>query len=130
MRAYLSAREIREPDFEATHPTAHPLSFLVDCPTGDCLPTWRCLAQMYGGMTFGQAPVHDAPPDPNPLGNPSFVVSRQWFAPLALRTGQKTTIPARTAAEDRRQCQMHAKQIAPRTFFGLEPPIERNQALS
>jgi hypothetical protein len=30
----------------------------------------------------------------------------------------------------RRHYRMHAKQIAPRTFFGLEPPIERNQALS
>src|SRR5215831_7972562 len=33
-------------------PTHFP--FLVDCPTGDSLHTWRCLAQMYGGMTFGQ----------------------------------------------------------------------------
>ena len=35
--------------------------------------------------------------------------------------GRKTTIPTQTAAEDRRHCRMPTKQIASRTFFGLEP---------
>jgi hypothetical protein len=47
----------------------------------------------------------------------------------ACELDRKTTIPAHTAADDRRHCRMHAKQIAPRTFFGLEPPIERKQPL-
>src|SRR5262249_50781589 len=84
LRAYLSAREIREPDFEATHPTAHPHSFLVDCPTGDSLPIWRCLAQMYSGTTFGQRPHPTLLRAPNPLGNPGSLRTGQWFAPLAL----------------------------------------------
>ena len=130
LRAYLSAREIREPDFEATHPTAHPLSFLVDCPTGDSLPTWRCLAQMYGGTTFGPRPYTTFLRAPNPLGNPRFVANRAVVrATSACELDRKTTVPAHTAAEDRRNCRMHAKQIAPRTFFGLEPPIESNQHL-
>jgi hypothetical protein len=63
------------------------------------------------------------PPKTEPLGNPRFVATRA--APFATGTcelDRKTTIPAQTAAEDRRHCRIRAKQIAPRTFFGLEPP--------
>ena len=49
LRMNLPALEIREPEFEAAHSTAHPFSFLVDCPTGDSLDTWRCLPRCTSG---------------------------------------------------------------------------------
>jgi hypothetical protein len=96
LRPYLSAREIREPDFEATHPTAHPLSFLVDCPTGDSLDTSRCLAHMYCGTTFGQRP-YTTWPKRQPLGNPRFVASRAVvFATGTCELDRKEKLPAHT----------------------------------
>ena len=82
---------------------------------------------MYGGMTLGQRP-YTTLLRTQTLGNPSFVVSRQWFAPLALRTGQKTTIPAHTAAEDRRQCQMHAKQDSSTNIFRVRAAHRKEPA--
>jgi len=55
LRPYLSARETREPDFETTHLTAHPLSFFVACPTGDSLHAPRCLPRRTARRDAGSA---------------------------------------------------------------------------
>jgi len=96
-RSYLSAREIHEPDFEATHPTAHPLSFLVELSARRLPPHLEVLAQMYCGRHSGSARARRASgPKPN-LSRESAGSLRagQWFSP----------------------------------FFGLKPPIQRNQPL-
>lgn len=89
---HLSARESCEPDFEATHPTAHPLSFIAGYWPADP-HSWKCLAQMHCGTTLNSARVGvrwaQTPP---PEGIPWFLARRAGFSPLMHATDSSKNI--------------------------------------
>ena len=96
LRPRLSAREIREPDFEATDTTARPLSFLVACPTGASPPTpggvWpRRTAGRQSGLRRTR---RASGPKPQPLGNPVVRCGPAVVFPTGpCELDRKTTIP-------------------------------------
>jgi hypothetical protein len=144
LRACLSAREIRAP---IRSPPNRPPTFLSRrLSHRDSLHTggvWPHTAGRHSG-------VYGAPPRTIPRGNPWFLAGRAVVVPLALanwtekrrflftrppRTGDTAGCTIQAAVDPHARAQrllrhgahpgripQRAKQIAPRTFFGLEPP--------
>ena len=74
-----------------------------------------------GGRHSGSARVWRASPAQT-RRIPGSSRAGQWFRHWYCELDRKSKIPAYAAVEDRRHWRMHAKQIAPRTFFVLRRP--------